>query len=577
MYLDRRVFAQARDSRKDLAGTVGSGVLSGLLVVLQSYALSVVIAGVFLDGLSLVEVRPFLFAFLLLSLARSFFVWVSEVAAQRVASRVKVSLRAALTEKLLTLGPQYTRGERTGELTSTVTEGVEALDAYLAQYLPRLALGALVPLLVLVFVLPADPISGVILLITAPLIPLFMFLIGGAAKERSKRQWLSLSRMSAQFLDTLQGLTALKRLGQSRAQEVRVRETSEQFHDATMGVLRVAFLSALVLEMTATISTALVAVGVGLRLLYGHIDFQDALFVLILAPEFYRPLRSLGGAFHAGLPGVEAAKRIFTVLETPTPMPAISQVQTPSAPRAQDIEIDRVTFSHDTERGPALDRISFEIPAGRKVALVGPVGAGKTTVAHLLLRFADPQGGTIRVGGVSLTEMDPSWWRQQVAWVPQHPHLLHGSVVDNISLGKSDATLDEIMKAAQFANAHEFIDELPRGYETSLGEGGERLSGGQAQRIALARAFVKDAPLLILDEPTSQLDPVAEALVQEGIGRLVQGRTVLLMAHRLATVLDADKIVLLSAGRVIEEGTHGELLKYGRFFPRLVAAHEGAS
>ncbi len=334
MYIDRRVFTQARDSRKDLAGAVGSGLLSGLLVVFQAYALSAVIAGVFLDGLSLVEVRSLLFAFLLLSLVRSFLAWVSEVTAQRVASRVKVDLRAALTERLLKLGPAYTRGERTGELTNTVTEGVEALDAYLAQYLPRLALGALVPLLVLIFVLPADPISGVILLITAPLIPLFMFLIGGAAKERMKRQWLLLSRMSAHFLDTLQGLSTLKRLGQGRAQEARIQEMSEHFHRATMDVLRVAFLSALVLEMTATVSTALVAVGVGLRLLYGRLDFQDALFVLILAPEFYRPLRSLGGAFHAGLPGVEAAKRIFAVLETPTPFPEIDPIQTPPAPRA---------------------------------------------------------------------------------------------------------------------------------------------------------------------------------------------------------------------------------------------------
>lgn len=581
MYLDRRVLTQARDSQKDLAGTVGSGVLSGLLVVFQAYALSAAIAGVFLDGLSLVQVRSFLIVFVLLSFVRSFLVWVSEVTAQRVAGRVKVDLRAALTERLLKLGPGYTRSERTGELTNTVTEGVEALDAYLARYLPQLALGALVPLLVLFFVLPVDPISGVILLITAPLIPLFMFLIGGAAKERTKRQWLVLSRMSAHFLDTLQGLATLKRLGQSRAQEVRVRETSELFHHATMGVLRVAFLSALVLEMTATLSTALVAVGVGLRLLYGHLDYQDALFVLILAPEFYRPLRGLGGAFHAGLPGVEAAKRIFAVLETPIPAPEIQPIQTPPASlskaAALDIELDRVTFSYDADRGPVLDRISFEIPAGRKVALIGPIGAGKTTVAHLLLRFAEPQEGIIRAGGISLTDMDPSWWRQRIAWVPQHPHLFHGTVAENIALGHRGATDDEIVAAARFANAHEFVDELPQGYETSIGERGERLSGGQTQRIALARAFMKDAPLLILDEPTSQLDPVSEALVQEGIHRLTRDRTVLLIAHRLSTVLDADKIVLLSAGRVIEEGTHDELLQQGRVYPRLIAAYGGAS
>ncbi len=523
------------------------------------------------------DVKPLLFSYLAIAVARSLFTWAEEIFAQRLASSVKIDLRATLTEHLQALGPGYVRGERTGELTHTIVGGVESLDAYLAQYLPRLARAAILPVVLLAFILPSDAISGVIMLVTAPLIPLFVVLIGSMAKARTRRQWLTLSRMSARFLDLLQGLETLKLLGRSREAEETIRRASEQFQQATMAVLKVAFLSSLVLEMTATVSTALVAVGVGLRLLSGGLDFQDALFVLILTPEFYRPLRDLGGAFHAGLPGAEASKRIFAILETRSTALPCGEGKAVSCIEPCDIEFDDVRFRYEPGRRPALDGVSFRVPAGQKVALVGPIGAGKSTVAHLLLGFGVPDRGVIRVGEKSLRHLDCSSWRRNLAWVSQQPHLFHGTVGENIQLARREASHADIVEAARMAQAHGFIEALPRGYDTPLGEGAARLSGGQAQRVALARAFLRDAPVLILDEPTSQLDPEHEARIQEAIRRLMKGRTVVLIAHRLNTVFDADRIILLSDGKVAEQGTHATLLEEGRLYPRLVEAYGGLS
>ena len=577
MYVDRRILERARSQRAALALTVGLGVLAGAIVVLQAHLLSRVIAGGFLEGLTLAEAQPLLLLLLGLAVARASCNWAGEVSAQRVAGRVKVELRDALVERLLALGPGYTRRERTGELTGTLVDGVEALDAYLGQYLPQLAQAALVPLLVLAFVLPRDPLSGLVLLVTAPLIPIFMVLIGGMARERTRRQWTALSRLSGHFLDVLQGLTTLRLLGRSRQQGRVIADVTDRFRRATLNVLKVAFLSALVLELAATLGTAVVAVQVGLRLLYGRLSFEESLFVLILAPELYRPLRGLGAAFHAAMPGAEAAQRIFAVLETPPPTSAAA----PGSPRVEPppgpfgVKLDAVSFCYAPGRS-ALAGVSFAIAAGQTLALVGPSGAGKTTVAHLLLRFAEPQAGHIEVGGTALADLDPTAWRQHVAWVPQLPHLFDGTVADNIRLARPQAGQREVVEAARLAHAEDFIESLPRGYDSLLGERGARLSGGQAQRLALARAFLKDAPFVILDEATSQLDPEHESLIHESMQRLRSGRTVLLIAHRLGTVFDADQIVLLSGGRVVEQGSHAALLGRGRVYPRLVAAYEGA-
>jgi thiol reductant ABC exporter CydD subunit len=556
-------------------------------VALQAALLSRVVDAAFLQGAGLAALAPLLVGLAGAATARAAATWGQEVAAQRFSGAARVDLRDRLVRKLLALGPSQAAGERTGELTNTLVGGVESLDAYLAQYLPQAYLAGLVPLLILLAVLWADPLSALVLLLTFPLIPLFMWLIGAKARQRTREQWVTLSRLSASFLDSVQGLATLKAFGRARDQEGAIERASDRYRQVTMGVLGLAFLSALVLELLATLGTAVVAVEVGLRLLYAQVAFREALFVLVLAPEFYRPLRALGAAFHAGMAGREAAGRAAEVLENAGPLAAPGVLEGPAAPRRPGpaastarpprLELDRVRFAYAPERAPALDAVSFSIEAATTVALVGPTGAGKSTVGQLLLRFFEPDAGVIRVDGQLLGEIAPEAWRRRVAWVPQRPRLFHGSLLANLRRARPGATMTEVEAAAAVVGLEALVRDLPRGWETPVGEGGERLSGGEAQRVALARALVEDTPVLVLDEPTGHLDPEGEAAIVGAMATLRRDRTVLLIAHRITTVLGADRIVLLENGRVKEEGTHETLLATGRLYPRLVAAWGGTA
>jgi len=576
--VDRRLLQSASSSRAVLLAAVLLGLLGGVLAAVQARLLSRVIAGVFLGGDILSQAVPGLGLLAVVLLVRAGLSWGLEIAANSAAVRIKTRLRQELFEHILALGPAATRGERTGELTETVVEGVEALHAYFSQYLPQLALAALVPLLLLAFIVPLDTLSALVLLLTAPLMPVFMVLIGSMAEALTRRQWRTLSRLSAYFLDVLQGMTTLKIFGRAQAQVRLIARLSEQYRRTTMQVLRVTFLSALVLELLATLSTAVVAVEVGLRLLYGRLQFEQALFVLLLAPEFYLPLRMLGMRFHAGLAGVAAAERIFEILSMPA-----GRMKTSISPKfacfsvsqrletSQDSHLAFEGVSFALSDSPlALSGLSFVLIRGQRVALVGPSGAGKSTVANLLLRFIEPDQGRITLDGVDIAQIPADQWRQQIAWVSQRPYLFHDSVLANIRMARRQASYEEVVNAARLAHAHAFIEGLPDGYETIVGERGARLSGGQAQRIALARAFLKDAPILILDEATSSLDPEHEALVSDSLEKLIAGRMTLVIAHRLATVFRADQILVLDQGRLVEKGTHTELVGRGGLYQQLV-------
>lgn len=580
MNLDRRLLKQVGIVRLALAAAVLAGLLAGLATVLQARQVSRIIAGVFLGGLSLPEVMPWMLSLLAVIAARALLGYISERAAVRAALRVKENLRQLFTRHLMSLGPSYIQGERSGELTNTATQGIEALDAYFSQFLPQLALAGLLPLSYLILVFPVDPLSGVVLLLTGPLIPFFMFLIGSAAERLTRRQWTALGRMSAYFLDTLQGLVTLKTLGRSRDQTTRIAEVGEQYRQATMSVLRVAFLSALALELLSTLGTAIIAVEIGLRLLYGHLDFEAAFFLLLLAPEFYLPLRALGLRFHASMSGVGAAKRIYAVLEQPLPapdQPVLPAAEVPSLRGPFVIQLREVFFTYPGRDQPALNGVSLSIASGQTLALVGASGSGKSTLAQMLLRFLQPDSGGILVNGISLSSLSVDAWRAQVAWVPQQPYLFHGSLADNLRVARPDATADEMREAARQAHLLDWIESLPQGLDAQVGEGGSLLSGGQAQRLALARAFLRDAPLLVLDEPTAHLDVAQEQLLQEATRRLWRGRTVVVIAHRLSTVSQADRVVVMKAGRVVETGAPGDLLARGGAYARLVTAYAGDS
>jgi ATP-binding cassette, subfamily C, bacterial CydD len=582
--LVRLLPADAVTPRRGLAPAVVCGSLAGAAVVAQAALSSHAIAAAFLERRTLGALLPVLAALAALAGLRAGLVWLQERLAQRFASRVGEAVRDRLARRLLALGPGYATRERAGELVHTLTGGVEAVEPYVAQYLPQAALAGLVPALVLAAVALGDPLSALLLLATFPLVPLFMWLVGQAAQARARRQWAVLARLAARFHDALAGLATLLAFGRAD-DELRVLAHANERHRAlTMEVLRLAFVSALALEALATLGTAVVAVEVGLRLLYARIAFRQALFVLMLAPEFYRPLRALGAAYHAGMAGREAAARMAAILEAEAPLaaPAVVTASEPSPRPSPDrrpprIRFESVAFAYERSGPRALDGLSLEVAAGTTLALVGPTGAGKSTVARLLLRFVEPDAGTIFVDETRLGGLPAGDWRRRVAWVPQQPRLFHATLGENLRLASPEAGPEQLERALELAGLTALVRELPCGLDTPVGEGGERLAGGEAQRVALARAFLKDAPVLILDEPTAQLDLASEASVIEAIARLRRGRTVLLVAHRLTTVAAADRVAFVSGGRVVEEGAPASLAASGTVYPRLLAAWSGGT
>jgi ATP-binding cassette, subfamily C, bacterial CydD len=468
-----------------------------------------------------------------------------EAAALRAAAEVKSGLRRRLSTHVLRLGPAWLGGQQAGEITALATRGLDGLDAYFARYLPQLMLAVVVPLAVLVRIALADWISAVIIVATLPLIPVFGILIGWHTRAQTQRQWRLLALLGGHFLDVVSGLPTLKLFGRARAQAEVIEEVTGAYRKATMTTLRVAFLSALVLELTAALATALVAVEIGLRLLYGHVGYQTALLVLLLTPEAYLPLRNLGSQFHASTEGVTAARRAFEILDTPLPArpggpgEASARGQQSPAVSGADVDLSRedialraVTLSYPGRGRPALDEVSLTISPGEQIILTGPNGAGKSSLLSLLLRFATPTSGMITAGGVDLAEIPADRWRSQIAWVPQHPHLFTTTVAENIALGQPGARQEDIVAAARLAGADDFIGRLDGGYDTVLAEGGRSLSVGQRQKLALARAFLRRAPVLLLDEPTAHLDPASADRIMATLDDQMADRTVILVTHR---------------------------------------------
>jgi ATP-binding cassette subfamily C protein CydD len=571
--------SRKKDIRPALNRAVGLGLFAGWLIIAQAWLLARVVSAVIIDHQHLADVWGYLAAMLPIFALRFVLMRASENVAFEAAAQVRRDLRARLYDHLQALGPLWLNRQSSGDLANAIVVGIDALEAYYARYLPSMSLTALVPLSILVFVLPQDWISGLVLLGTAPLIPIFMILVGKGTETMNQQQWQLLARMSARFLDSLQGLTTLKLFGVSRHEAEVVAALTEEYRIGTMKVLRVAFLSSVVLEFLSTISIAMVAVFIGFRLFYGEMHFFNGFFVLLLAPEFYLPLRNMGTFYHARMEAIGAAQSLLKLLDTPIPPHAEPSSGTQKLALAQDVRIrfEAVTVRYADNLAPALDALSFSAPARGLTALVGASGAGKSTALHALMAQVQPAQGRILINDTPLSALDPEDWLQHVAWVPQRPHVFEGTVRDNIALGQTPVSQAAVERAARAAQAHDFIAALPHGYDTPLGERGINLSGGQVQRLALARALLKPAPLVLLDEATAQLDAHTQGQVGDVILALARQRCVLLAAHRLSTVLRADHVVVLDAGRVLEQGKPQALLAAGGAFAALVQAHAAAS
>lgn len=590
--------AKSRAARTPLTLTALSGLFGGVLLIVQCWLVARVINAAIIEGAGLDAVWQWLWPLLGIFALRALFSVITDALAFEAASRIKRTLREQVMTRIAARGPRWMEGQRSGEIANVLGGAVEGVEKYISAYLPQKQLSALIPVAILVAIFPQDWVSGLILLITAPILPLFMIIVGRGAEALSQQQWRRLALMGAHFFDAIEGLTTLKQFGASRREAQAVARISEDYRSATMKVLRVAFLSSLVLEFFATLGVAMVAVYIGFRLYYGQLDFLPGLFALLLAPEFYRPLRDMGANYHARMEAIGAVGELMPILSEGSGEPDSEQREDSGelktrqplpADSIQTIRFEQVSFRHDPTHGgeesygDGVEAIDFTLARGECVALVGPSGAGKTTLGKLLLGFLPIGTGHILIDGAAsthttLAEIDPDTWSERLGWMPQRPTLFAGTIRDNLTLGASDDTRGEIdaalMAALETVSALDFVDALPDGLETWLGDGGSGLSGGQIQRLALARALLGEPEVLILDEPTASLDAETAADVMVGLKQATANAATLLITHDIRVARQADRIVFLDRGRIVETGTPAELEAAGGEFARFAELAE---
>jgi ATP-binding cassette subfamily C protein CydD len=559
--LGRRLLRCARAARWALLLTAACSLAATGLILLQAGLLARILATA-AAGTTVAALGWALGGLLAVVAFRAVTSYGSEAAALRAAITVKSRLRRQLTEHAIRLGPGRLAGQQAGQLTTLATRGLDALDAWFSRYLPQLLLAALVPAAVLIRVGLADWISAVVIAATLPLLPVFGILVGLHTRASTERQWQLLARLGGHFLDVVEGLPTLKVFGRGQAQEQVIAQVTGAHRRATMKSLRIAFLSGFVLEIAAALATGLVAVEVGLRMLAGHLDYQTGLLVLLLTPEAFLPLRAVGAQFHASAEGTAAARQAFEILDAPgpaaPPAPGGPPGRVPARParqhapdlRQDPIRLNGVALRYPGREEPALDEVSLTIGPGERITLTGPSGAGKSSLLALLLRLAEPTQGWIEAGGTPLAAIPVDQWRAQIGWVPQHPYLFAGSVAENIALGHPAAGRAAVARAALAAGAAGFIDALPDGYDTQLGERGLRLSSGQRQQLALARAFLRDAPLLLLDEPAAHLDAASAHDLAATLGAGPGDRTIIQVAHGRPPADGPGRVLRLEAGRL---------------------------
>lgn len=571
-----RCLRLAGDVRWPVAGTVALGLAVTATYVVQGVLVALVLAGVF-DGASLGEVARLLAGAAGTLVVRAGLLWAREVAAQLVAHRVKERVRGRVYDRLLALGPGYLLRQRTGDVQTTAVEGVEALETYFGRYLPTIGVCLLGPVVILGYLafldLPLTLLIGAFVLFV-PAVPRVWDRV---IAEKSQAHWQAWGELASDYIDSMQGMTTLKAFNATERTRDTLAGRAQHLYETTMRQIGVAMFDT-GLTTFGMLAGAAAAIGVGaVRVASGTLEPATLFTVLLVSRECFRPFGELSKYWHVGFLGLSSSKNIAALLST---QPEVVEPAEPVLPDASGIvpriDLDRVTFAYSTRDQPALRDLSLSVAPGETVAVVGPSGAGKTTIVSLLLRFFDPQSGTVRLGGHDVRDLTLATVRAATAVVSQDSYLFYGTIADNIRLGRPEATDAEVEAAARQANIHEFIAGLPDGYTTQVSERGVSLSGGQRQRIAIARALLKDAPILVLDEATSNVDAASEAAIQQALDRLAANRTTLVIAHRLSTVRSADRIVVLTNGTVTETGRHADLLARRGDYARLVAAQEGA-
>lgn len=557
--VDKKLLREARRQRLLFAGSVLASLGAAAAILWQTWSVAVIVDGIFMGSASRAALAAsFLTALVALAL-RITLDCAEEMCSLRLATRIKMDLRARLVEKLAQLSPVQLETLQAGKLLNLLYDGIDTLENYFSGYLPQLFKAVFIPVLFLIVIFPRDPLSAVVMLVTLPLIPVFMILIGKWTQRESVRQWVLLTRFAAFLQDVLAGLVTLKSLGRSRQQGEKIGEISEAYRKATFSVQKWAFISSLALELVATISIAMVAVGLGLRLCNGTLTFLIGFYILLLAPEYYQPMRTLGQYFHSGINAQEAAKSIYAFLETePWPMPGGDHVEE----KVTSIRFEHVSYRYPDAAEDAVHDVSLTLSAGQSLAFVGDSGSGKTTLMMLAMGFLTPTAGTIFVNEMPLEKWRRDAYHARLAAVLQTPYIFQGTVRENIAFA-GDLSAEAAARAAKIADQvglTALLRTLPTGLDTLIGQGGQQLSGGQTALLLVARALYRESDVLFLDEMTDNLDVESERALVDALAPLTRGRATWIIAHRLQTLRQVDRIVVMRHGRITASGSYEEIV-----------------
>ncbi|WP_063666830.1 heme ABC transporter permease/ATP-binding protein CydD [Aliivibrio fischeri] len=565
---------QSKLAKKWLTLSIGLGFLSSLFLIAQAALLADILHQLIVEQVDKYELISHFVAILVFVAIRALCSWGREIAGYRCGEHIRVHIRQLILNKLQELGPAYIKRKPAGTWATLLLEQVEDMQDFFSRYLPQMSLSVLIPFVILIVVFPQNWAAGLIFLLTAPLVPLFMALVGMGAADANRRNFKALQRLSGHFYDRLQSMTTIRLFNKTAQETEHLHGASEIFRKRTMEVLRLAFLSSAVLEFFTSISIAIVAVYFGFTFI-GELDFGHygttvtlftGLFILILAPEFYQPLRDLGTFYHAKAQAIGAAESLVEFLDTKTEQQAQGDKKV-SESSTLDIQVEElIVTTHDGKN--LLGPISFHLEEGSQTALIGPSGAGKTSLINAILGFL-PYQGSIKINGIELSELDKTKWYKEINWVGQNPTLVHGTIQENITLGKQDITQEQLDTACEHAFANEFIDDL--GYQHAISDRSGGLSVGQAQRLALARALLQQGRLWILDEPTASLDAKSERLVMKSLNQATQGLTTLMITHRLDQLHAMDSILVLDKGEIVQSGSFDEIKDSGLFANMLAA------